>query len=69
MCASSTYPDPNKDLYIRRIGVGLDPGKELHACGMRWLRHFKMPFDSGDFSIECLKLLYVCDFFSYCRNL
>jgi hypothetical protein len=34
------------------IGIGLDPCKELHACGIRWLRHFKMPFQSGDFSIE-----------------
>jgi hypothetical protein len=31
---------------------GLDSSKELHACGIRWLRQFKMPFDSGDFSIE-----------------
>jgi hypothetical protein len=52
MCASSTYPDPKKDLSIRLIGIGIDPSKELHACGIRWLRHFKMPFDSGDFSIE-----------------
>jgi hypothetical protein len=34
------------------MGRGLDPSKELLACGIRWLRHFKMPFGSGDFSIE-----------------
>jgi hypothetical protein len=52
MCASSTYPDPKKDLSIRLIGIGIDPSKELHACGIRWLRHFKMPFDSGDFQLN-----------------
>jgi hypothetical protein len=52
MCASSTYPDPKKDLYIRLIDIGMDQSKELHACGIRWLRHFKMPFDSGDFQLN-----------------
>jgi hypothetical protein len=34
------------------IGIRLDPSKELHACGIGWLRHFKMPFHSGDISME-----------------
>jgi hypothetical protein len=34
------------------MGRGLDPSKELHACGIGWLRHFKMPFEPGYFSIE-----------------
>lgn len=52
MCASSTYPDSKKDLSTRLIGIGIDPSKELHACGIGWLRHFKMPFDSGDFQLN-----------------
>jgi hypothetical protein len=41
-----------KDLSTRLIGIGIDPSKELHAYGIRWLRHFKMPFDSGDFQLN-----------------
>jgi hypothetical protein len=41
-----------KDLSDRLIGIGIDPSKDLHACGIRWLRHFKIPFGSGVFSIQ-----------------
>jgi hypothetical protein len=42
-----------KDLFHWSNGQkGPEPSKELHACGIGWLRHFMIPFGSGDFSIE-----------------
>jgi hypothetical protein len=59
MCALSTYPDPKKDLSIRLNGQGLDPGKELHACGIMWLRHFMKPLISSNL-INGLALITIC---------
>lgn len=59
MCASSTYPDQTKKRISELNGQGLDPGKELHACGIRWLRHFMKPLISSNL-INCFALITIC---------
>jgi hypothetical protein len=59
MCALSTYPDQTEKWISELNGQGLDPGKELHACGIRWLRHFIKPLISSNL-INGLALITIC---------